>query len=455
MDLLARLKKPSGETSSTFTPGVYHFDRQRENGDRARVHLRVNPDLSGALLINAARVFALNPSAALMSFLALNNHSANSGKAVFRQYFQGMVEDFESTYNNHCQQLDQLIFSDGSCPICDFDLEVKTPFSASLTAPYRMDLALTYRCNNDCSHCYNARPRNFPELNEADWHTIIDRCWKEGIPHLVFTGGEPTLRNDLTNLIRHAEKNGQITGINTNGRRLADKRYVEELKAAGLDHIQITLESHRSEIHDHMVQAKNAWEETTEGIRNAVASGLFIMTNTTLLRSNAPYLEDMLHFLGSLGVPTIGLNALIYSGKGAASDAGLSETELHPLLDIAREITGRYGQKLIWYTPTQYCHFDPVEAGFGVKGCTAAYTNMCVEPNGQVIPCQSYYQPLGQILIDPWEKIWNAPLAQSIRNREYAADECKHCAIFDVCGGGCPLARDHFSPQAVMEKSWC
>ena len=69
-------------------------------------------------------------------------------------------------------------------------------------------------------------------------------AWELGIPHIVFTGGEPTLRDDLPELIAHAEKNGQITGLNTNARRLSDPDYVEQLVEAGLDHVQITVESH-------------------------------------------------------------------------------------------------------------------------------------------------------------------------------------------------------------------
>ena len=92
-----------------------------------------------------------------------------------------------------------------------------------------MDLAITYRCNNACAHCYNGRPRNYPELSTQEWYKILDDLWKIGIPHIVFTGGEPTLREDLPDLIRHAEQNGQITGINTNGRRLKDKEYLQSL----------------------------------------------------------------------------------------------------------------------------------------------------------------------------------------------------------------------------------
>jgi radical SAM protein with 4Fe4S-binding SPASM domain len=130
---------------------------------------------------------------------------------------------------------------------------------------------------------------------------------------------------------------------------------------------------------------------------------------------------------------------LIYSGQGVNVGTGLPEEDLGPLLEQARQITTQNGQRLIWYTPTQYCHFDPVQMELGVKGCTAALYNMCVEPDGKVIPCQSYYHPLGNLLSDPWEAIWNHPLAESIRLRRYIPDKCNTCAFLTECGGGCPL----------------
>ena len=64
---------------------------------------------------------------------------------------------------------------------------------------------------------------------------------------------------------------------------------------------------------------------------------------------------------------------------------------------------------------------------------------MCIEPNGDVIPCQSYYSSLGNILRDDWESIWNHPTAVSIRNRDWVPEECRSCAELALCGGGCPL----------------
>jgi radical SAM protein with 4Fe4S-binding SPASM domain len=64
---------------------------------------------------------------------------------------------------------------------------------------------------------------------------------------------------------------------------------------------------------------------------------------------------------------------------------------------------------------------------------------MCIEPDGGVIPCQSYYQPLGSFLNDPWTSIWNHKLAIALRERTNVPEKCHHCELLSECGGGCPL----------------
>jgi MoaA/NifB/PqqE/SkfB family radical SAM enzyme len=214
-----------------------------------------------------------------------------------------------------------------------------------------MDLAVTIAQQR--AHCYNARARTFPEMDTDQWKQVLDKVWELGIPHVVFTGGEPTLRNDLPELIAHAEQNGQITGLNTNARRLSDARFLEALVKAGLDHVQVTVESSDEEIHDKMVGCKGAFPQTIAGLKNALASPLFVMTNTTMLKTNVKTIPDTLDFLAGLGVPTIGLNALIYSCKGATVGTGLIDRELHPLLEIARTKTGMRQRLLVHLT--EYC----------------------------------------------------------------------------------------------------
>ena len=441
----------SQETLDSFT-GLRHYLRQDQE-EKSRIHLRVDPDGNGTLIVNANRIMHLNPSAAFMAWLALEGKTQEESVHALRARYSVSKAQATADLSSFRLQLEELIRPDGSCPIHELELEVNMPFSARPSAPYRMDLAITYRCNNDCAHCYNARERNFPELSTEQWFEILDRLWALGVPHIVFTGGEATLRNDLPELIHHAESNGQITGLNTNARRLADERYLQKLVEAGLDHVQITVESCDEQIHDEMMRAKGAFRQTIKGLKNALRSSLYVMTNTTMLRTNVHTIPNTLDFLAEVGVPTIGLNALIYSGNGLTVGTGLKENELQPILDIATQKTDERGQRLIWYTPTQYCEFDPTASNLGVKGCTAALYSMCIESNGDVLPCQSYYHALGNILQDPWDAIWNHRLSTQLRERQKLPIKCEGCPVRAECGGGCPLKfESDFAPSEINHE---
>ena len=429
--------KPSLTVQSP-APSLHHYVREAGQ-EKSRIHLRIDPDGTGTLIVNANRVMHLNPTAALIAWLVLEGKTREeSTNAITSRYTVGR-QQAEVDISSFQFQLEELLRPDGACAIHELDLETVMPFSARPSAPYRMDLAITYRCNNDCAHCYNARERNFPELTTEQWCKIIDQLWALGVPHIVFTGGEATLRNDLPELIAHAESNGQITGLNTNARRLADEKYVQKLVDAGLDHVQITVESCDPRVHDEMMRAKGAFRQTIQGLQNVLATRLYVMTNTTMLRTNVHTIAETLDFLAGLGVPTIGLNALIYSGLGLSVGTGLHERELQPILDMAVQKTSAHGQRLIWYTPTQYCHFDPTQSNLGVKGCTASLYSMCIESNGNVLPCQSYYHSLGNILNDSWESIWNHKLSVQLRERHGLPAKCNGCPVVSECGGGCPL----------------
>ena len=432
----------SDNTDIDPKPGLYGY--AHTNGeDRVQVHLRVHNDQSGLLLINAQRAFHLNTTATFMAWLQLEGVSHTIAVHAIRKRYRVNKKTALQDFTNIQTMLEQVTNPNGACPVCDLELDLLPPFSEIPAAPYRMDLAITYRCNANCAHCYNARPRNYAELDTAAWREIIDRLYAIGIPHICFTGGEATMRDDLPQLIARVTANGQIAGLLTNGRRLSDTAFAEALVRAGLDHVQITLESHDDGVHDQMVAARTAWRETVAGIRNALAAGLYVTTNTTLTRHNVPTIEETVAFIGSLGVPTFACNSIIYSGRGATVGTGFEEGELVPVLERVREAADRHGLRLIWYTPTQYCALSPLQLGLGVKACTAALYNMCVEPDGAVIPCQSYYEPLGHMLLDPWESIWNHELAASLRERRYAPEKCRECPELSLCGGGCPLYLEH------------
>jgi radical SAM protein with 4Fe4S-binding SPASM domain len=188
-----------------------------------------------------------------------------------------------------------------------------------------------------------------------------------------------------------------------------------------------------------MVCAEGAWRETVEGIKNSVDADIYLMTNTTLTDLNSPGIEATIDFIADLGVPTVACNGLIYAGRGRDVGIGIPEADLEPIMERVAERAEARELRLIWYTPTRYCEFNPLEHDLGVKGCSAARYSMAIEPNGDVLPCQSYFQPMGNMLTDGWEEIWDSALAHYIRDREWLSQECKECPDMEVCGGGCPL----------------
>jgi hypothetical protein len=228
------LKRLFNHKSSPRNPhtGLYHY-RYEDGEEKSRIHLRLDPDGHGTLIVNSNRILHLNPTAALMAYLTLEKVDEKIAVKTIQKEYQVSLKQAINDLQSINQQLEDLLRPDGACPIHDLDLETIPPFSARPTAPYRLDLALTYRCNNDCSHCYNVAPHSpLPageetgmshELDTEQWKMVLDKAWALGIPHIIFTGGEPTMRNDLPELIAHAEKNGQITGLNTNARRLSDE----------------------------------------------------------------------------------------------------------------------------------------------------------------------------------------------------------------------------------------
>src|SRR4030095_3964126 len=138
----------------------------------------------------------LNPTAALMAYFILEGKTDRQIRYAISKQYRANARELKSNLSAFTLQLEEVVRPDGACPVHELDFESIMPFSARPSAPYRMDLALTYRCNNDCTHCYNARERNFPELTTEQWKRILDELLARGIPHIVFTGGEATLRND-------------------------------------------------------------------------------------------------------------------------------------------------------------------------------------------------------------------------------------------------------------------
>ncbi len=405
-----------------------------------RFHLRVDSEHKGVLIVDASRLIFLNGTAVdYVAHILAGDDPLITYKAIAKRYRGLKLKDAEEDYTLVRNQLASYLAGD---PEIIESVGSESPLAGAddMHSPYRMDIALTYRCQNDCGHCYN-QEESKKEMDLDTWKKTLDWLWGAGIPHIVFTGGEPTLYEGLKELVAKSEELGQITGLITNGRNLAKPGYLKDLVDAGLDHVQITMLSHLESLHDEMAGSRGAWKETVAGIKSALALDLYVSTNTTIMKRTLAGAEETMRFLISLGVRNIAFNALIRSGKGKSAE-GITFEELASVLERLKAIASENEVNLIWYAPTPYCEFNPVNYGLGIKQCTACSINMAIEPDGTVIPCQSYYSPLGRALGD-WENIWDHELCRKIRNREYMPDKCRDCEMWQLCGGGCPLSIEH------------
>ena len=298
-------------------------------------------------------------------------------------------------------------------------------YAPEMTAPHRMDLMVSamtrggaWHCNQKCLHCYAAgQPlSDTPELTTAQWKEILAKLRAANVPQVTFTGGEPTLRADLVELVEAAQ--WFVTRLNTNGRLLTPE-LCRRLYEASLDSVQVTLYSHDPAIHNALVGAEG-FDDTVAGIRNAVAAGLSVSVNTPLCSLNTDYAATV-RFVHELGVRYVTCSGLIPSGsaEGAESRATrLTEEQLTDVLRRAVTVAEELGMEMDFTSPGWLKEETLRSLGLTlVPSCGACLSNMAIAPDGGVIPCQSWLssQPLGNMLTDDWDKIWQSQRCAAIR----------------------------------------
>lgn len=310
-------------------------------------------------------------------------------------------------------------------------------YASKMTAPHRIDLMVSsmkkdghWNCNQKCLHCYAAGQEyaETKELTTEEWKKIIDKCREARIPQLTFTGGEPTRRDDLVELIDYAK--WFVTRLNTNGVMMT-KELCKKLYEASLDSVQITFYSSNADEHNKLVGANN-FDKTVEGIKNSLEVGLPISINTPLCSFNKNYVET-LKFLHSLGIKYVSCSGLIVTGnaeKEASKETQLSEEELYQIIKSAKAFCDENLMEISFTSPGWIQDEKLIQIGMGVPTCGACLSNMAIAPDGEVVPCQSWLRDdagLGNMLTTEWKKIWNNPKCKS--QRSYSAKSTGKCPL--------------------------
>ena len=314
--------------------------------------------------------------------------------------------------------------------------------------PVLAELAVTYRCNNACRFCYaGCGIKSFgpvealhPEKTTEDYKRIIDIFAGEArVPFFSFTGGEPTLRRDLEDLVAHARVRGLVTNLVTNGTLLTENR-ARGFKAAGLGSAQVSVEGPAADLHDSLVGRRGAFGETLRGIAALQRAGIPTQTNTTINRDNIDAVPAMPAFLASLGIERFAMNLYIPTIPGPMADRlFVAYEEIGPVVDQVMKEARRLGLTFFWYSPTPFCSYNPIARGHGNKSCAALDGLLSVAPDGAVLPCSSWDEPVGNLLKNPFTEIWLGPKSRYFKEKHFAPPICTTCSSFVACQGACPL----------------
>lgn len=392
------------------------------------------------LLLNGAQLVPVNLSWAVLLSCFMDALEPFSGREIGETDWQNLTAqtvdaarkvyprtDRERLSEDLALMLDSLIdIARGREPEAEVELLTLGEYAPHMTAPHRMDLMVSamtkdgcWHCNQKCLHCYAAHQPmgETAELTTEEWKTALARLRAANIPQVTFTGGEPTLRGDLAELVQAAE--WFVTRLNTNGRLLTPE-LCSTLYEASLDSLQVTLYAADADTHNALVGAPG-FEDTVQGIRNAVEAGLIVSVNTPLCALNRNYAET-LRFAHSLGVRYATCSGLIPSGEALGQDSratALREAELTDILRDAAATAAALGMEMDFTSPGWLSEESLRSLGLQlIPSCGACLSNMAVAPDGTVVPCQSWLGgvTLGHILRDDWNTIWDSDACRTIRH---------------------------------------
>jgi len=320
---------------------------------------------------------------------------------------------------------------------------------------------VTRRCNLKCVHCYaQARDEAFPdELSTAEGKAVLDDLADFGCPVVLFSGGEPLVRPDLTELAAYAVERGMRAVISTNG-TLIDEAKARELKEVGLSYVGISLDG-LEQVNDRFRGVKGAFAKAMEGIAACRDAGVKVGLRFTMNRLNAMEIPSIFDLLESEDIPRVCFYHLVYAGRGSKlMKEDLSREETRQAVDLIIDRTAdlhRRGKPKEVLTVDNhadgpYVYLRLLREGNGERaaqvlellqmneGNSSGRGIGCISWDGQVHADQFWrHRSFGNVRERPFSTIWtdlSDPLMEQLKDKKpHVKGRCARCRWLDVCGG--------------------
>ncbi|MCF3948815.1 pyrroloquinoline quinone biosynthesis protein PqqE [Acidiphilium sp. AL] len=310
-----------------------------------------------------------------------------------------------------------------------------------LEPPLAMLMELTHRCPLKCPYCSNplALDRARDELDTATWKRVISEAASLGVLQVHFSGGEPMVRNDLPDLVRHARAEGLYTNLITSAVLLNASR-MAVLAEAGLDHVQISFQGAEQKIADHVAGFRDAHAKKLAAVRRVREAGLALTLNAVMHRQNLRQLTEMIGLAVEVGAQRIEIAHVQYYGWALKNRAALIPTraqlaEATAIVEAAR--TRLAGKLTIDYVVPDYYASRP-------KACMGGWARRFfnITPSGKMLPCHAAESLTHLIFERVTERgvadIWaSSPAFEAYRGTAWMAPPCQGCARAEIDWGGC------------------
>ena len=430
--------------------GVSHITFDPKGPGVVRIHLippkKVKLGISWVIIINGENILPISCGWAILLREFINNITEYSGKEVSDEEIKKCVNKAVDKVTLLFPKTDKTMLKDDLRQIISVITSIakRKPvgeqigymslkkYAKYMSAPHRMDLMISamerdgvWHCNQKCLNCYaGLEPKaKEKELTTDEWKKIIDNLKESRVPQVTFTGGEPTLKSDLVELVDYSS--WFVTRLNTNG-RLLTKELCDSLYEASLDAVQVTLYSDKKEIHNFLVGAEG-FDDTIKGIKNAINSKLLVSVNTPLCTLNKDYVSLIRYISNETGVRYFTCSGMILTGKAKDLEnkaTRLKENELYEILKEAINYANNHGLEIKFTSPGILSKETLKKLKMDEPMCGAGSSNMAVSPCGDLIPCQSYLSGLsfGSLLDNDFKVLWKNKALKKLRKEALALD---------------------------------
>ncbi len=303
--------------------------------------------------------------------------------------------------------------------------------------PFGLLAELTYRCPLACAYCSNpvdlAAHRD--ELTTAEWQRVLAEAQELGVLQLHLSGGEPLARRDVVEIAATAAGLGMYTNLVTSAIGLSRRR-AEQLRAAGLDHVQISVQADEPAASDR-IAGITSFDRKVEACRLVKELGWPLTLNVVLHRRNMDRIGAIVALAEDLGADRLELANTQYYGWAWRNRAALlpSREQLERAEPVVRAARARGRMEVVHVLPDYYGRYPkPCMNGWARRQLT-------VTPTGDVLPCPAAHElplPRASVRTDPLDRIWtSAPVFEAFRGTGWMRDPCRSCDRREIDFGGC------------------